>query len=215
MMDSSLSPQELQTLASYEEIAAERSKRRGDIYWWGEKFCHFSEFIGRGMILDIGCGHGKDAIMFEEDVCYRYVGIDISTAMMKLARTHAPHAMFARMNMYQLGFPSQCFSGFWAAASLLHIPKSRITEVLTEIKRVMKSGAIGFIALREGDTEEMVIKNLRGDNRFYAFYRQEEFSNILRRNDFEVLHADKDLREYQSTEPDIHNIWLTFIVRNL
>jgi len=176
---------------------------------------HFAQYIGKGKILDIGCGHGNGALIFKEDTVYSYIGIDISSAMMKLARTNAPNAMFARMNMYQLGFLSQCFDGFWAAASLLHIPKSRINAAFTEIKRVMKPGAIGFIALREGDTEEMVIKNLRGDNRFYAFYRQEEFSRVLQQNDFEILHADKDMREYESAKPDIHNVWLTFIVRNL
>jgi len=215
IVQSILSPEELLTLASYEQIGAQRAKRRSDIYWWGEKFCHFAEFIGYGLILDIGCGHGNDAIMFEQDALYRYIGIDMSWTMMKLARTQAPNALFTQMNMYQLGFQSQCFDGFWAAASLLHIPKSRINAAFMEIKRVMKPDAIGFIALREGDTEEMVIKDLRGDNRFYAFYRQEEFFCVLKRNGFEVLHADKDMREYESAKPNIHNAWLTFIVRCL
>jgi len=210
-----LSVQEQQTLASYEQIAAQRATQRNNIYWWGVEFSHLIRHLKEGLVLDIGCGHGKDAVMFAGYPRYRYVGVDISCAMMKLARQQSLDAMFAQMNIYQLGFSSQCFDGFWAAASLLHIPKSRIDEACAEIKRVLKHGAIGFIALREGDTEEMVIKNLRGDNRFYAFYRQKEFRDVLTRNGFEVLDADKDLREYESTEPDIHNVWLTFIVKYL
>ena len=214
-MESFLSPQELETIAAYQRIAHARAQQRNDPQWWSAGFQHFTRTLPSGRILDVGCGHAQNASIFAT-YGYRYIGIDISPAMLALARQYEPHAMFARMNMHQLGFSDACFDGFWAAASLLHIPKSQVTRPLKEIKRVVRQRGIGFICLREGDTEEMVIKNLRGDNRFYAFYRQEEFCRILAENGFEVIGAGRDLREFNATEPkDTHNVWLTFFVRNL
>ena len=117
--------------------------------------------------------------------------------------------------MYELGFQSGCFDGFWAAASLLHIPKSQIAKPLAEIKRVVKQGGIGFIAIREGYTEEMVIRmrDICSDSRFYAFYHQDEFCQLLQENGFEVLKKYRDLREYVKN-PVPRNVWLTFFVRN-
>ena len=214
-MESLLSPQERETLAAYQRIAHERAQQRNDPQWCGAAFQHFTRTLPGGRILDVGCGHGQNASIFTT-YGYRYTGIDISPAMLTLARQYEPRAMFTRMNMHQLGFSNACFDGFWAAASLLHIPKSQVTRPLKEIKRVVRHKGIGFICLREGDTEEMVTKNLRGDNRFYAFYRQEEFFRILTENGFEVIGAGRDLREFNAAEQqNIHNVWLTFFVRNL
>lgn len=213
MSNYALSPEELQTLASYEQIAAERAKRKSDVQWWRVPFHYFIKLLPAGLILDIGCGNGKDALLFRQSHAHRYIGIDMSPAMMTLAQTYAPQSTFIRMNMHAMAFKSASFDGFWAAASLLHIPKYHISSVLAEIRRIMKPGAVGFIALREGDSEEMVIGNLRDDNRFFAFYRIQEFERILVDNGFEVIVANRDLREYNSQKP--HNAWLTFFARTL
>lgn len=211
----SLSSQELQTLTSYEQIAAERAKHRSNAMWWNDAYHYFTTFVPTGYILDIGCAHGRDATLFKQNNTHHYVGIDISPAMLALARSHEPQSLFIRMNMHTMAFKSASFDGFWAAASLLHIPKYNISSVLAEIRRVMKPGTIGFIALKEGDSEEMVIGNFRGDNRFYAFYHLEEFEHILINNGFEVIVADRDLREYDRNHTNPHNVWLTFFARTL
>lgn len=210
----SLSLQELQTLASYEEIAAERAKLKSNVWWWSAAYYYLTTFVPAGYILDIGCAHGRDAFLFKQSTAHRYVGIDISPAMLALARVHAPQSIFMRMNMHAMAFQSKSFDGFWAAASLLHIPKYNISSILKEIRRVMKPDAMGFIALKEGDGEEMVIGNLRGDNRFYAFYQLEEFERVLANNGFEVIVASRDLREYNPTHPH-KSVWLTFFARTM
>ena len=211
-MDTLLSSPELQTLASYEKIAAERAKRRSDPEWWRSKFDYFKTLLPEGLIVDIGCGNGQGALLFSMHRNYQYVGIDLSPAMLALTKQYAPHAAFMRMNMHALYFKPSSFDGFWAAASLLHIPKSSIASVLTEIRRVMKSGAIGFIALKEGDSEGMIVKeDLFGDNRFYAFYRLETFRHILEKNGFVVTRRGRDLREYDGKDP--HSVWLFYFVR--
>lgn len=210
----SLSLQELQTLASYEEIAAERAKHRSNALWWYGAYYYLTTFVPAGYILDIGCAHGRDALLFKQNNAINYIGIDISPTMLTLARQFAPQSVFIRMNMSKMAFQSASFDGFWAVASLLHIPKYRISSVLAEIRRVMKPGALGFIALKEGDGEEIVIGNFRGDNRFYAFYQLEEFKRVLADNGFEVIVASRNLREYDPAHSH-KSVWLTFFVRTL
>ena len=66
-----LSPQELQTLASYEEIAEERAKRiPPDNRWWATRFIEFTRLLYGGRILDIGCGDGRDAQLFPRWLSY-------------------------------------------------------------------------------------------------------------------------------------------------
>lgn len=208
-----LSLQEQETLQSYERIAVERAQRRANSNWWRVAYYYLTSHVRAGHILDLGCGNGPAALLFAQNPAHHYVGIDISPAMMNLTHTYAHGFDFARMNMYQLGFPSAMFDGFWAAASLLHIPKSRITSILAELRRVMKQKSTGFIALRCGNSEEMVIGNLSGNNRFYAYYGQQEFCHILEHNGFEIIISGSDFREYDGTDP--HTIWLIFFVHTL
>ena len=210
-MDTLSSSEELQTLVSYGQIAVEWAKRRSNAEWWRDKFDYFRTLVRGGWIIDIGCGTGKDAWLFLPGDAYHYIGIDFSPAMLALTKQYAPQSLFMRMNMHALGFQSASFDGFWAAASLLHIPKYRIASVLAEIRRVVKSGAAGFITLKEGDTEEMIIRNFRGDNRFYAFYCQAEFHALLEQNGFSVIRMGRDLREYDGKDP--HSAWLFYFVR--
>ena len=53
------------------------------------------------------------------------------------------------MDFYKLNFPSGSFDGFWASASLLHIPKNKIHQVLSDIKNIIKPNGIGFISLKQ------------------------------------------------------------------
>src|SRR5690606_36697645 len=104
-----------------------------------------------------------------------------------------------------LDFPNEKFDGFWTAATLMHIPKSRIDEALQSIKNVLKDDAVGFISLKEGEGEEIVDKY--EGKRFFDFYSMEEFEEVVKRNNFEVLWK---LRQHVSE----NTIWLQFIVRN-
>ncbi|MBI5152872.1 MAG: class I SAM-dependent methyltransferase [Parcubacteria group bacterium] len=207
-----LSPEEQKTLESYAKIAKERAKTHSNPNVWRNEFEEFRKFLSRGSILDVGCGNGRDAPLFIESE-YRYVGVDLSPEMIMCAREFAPSATFCEGDMYALPFPQDSFDGFWASASLLHIPKRNITKVLQEIKRVVKIGGIGFFAIKEGNGERMVEGRYGGDERFFAFYGQTEFADVLQKNGFEILKQKRDLREYNT--PDSTDVWLCYWVRSL
>ena len=211
MENKSLTPQELQTLNAYDTFLAKtRTTTHGDITFWQKQFHLFTSFLPSGTILDLGCGAGRDALLFATNTAYRYVGVDLSSKMLEEARKIAPEADFREMSMYALDFPDRTFDGFWAAASLLHIPKRDLNRALGELRRVVKSKGIGFIAVKEGKGERMIETNEADDERFFAFYSNTEFAGRLNENGFRILKNERDTREYNP--PKNLNIWLWYIV---
>jgi len=106
------------------------------------------------------------------------------------------------MGVHDLDFPAGEFDGFWAAAVLLHIPKERIDEALKKIKKVVKPSGVGFISVKQGEGE----KTDEATGRWFAYYGQDEFTDVLRKNGYKVLEAGIRPTEGETT-------WLTFFVK--
>lgn len=200
-----LSPEELTTQASYARLAVTRNIDKAEMEFWRPEFEEFKKLLPSGKVLDLGCGAGRDALLFAADPNYEYVGIDLSDEMIQQARKLIPEADFKQMSMYNLDFASQTFDGFWASTSLLHIPKNKIDGVLCELKRVLKPKSIGFISLKYGIGEELL---KRGDDvRFFALYTEQEMEQYLVHNGFKTLTAKVGTHPKSGSQQ-----WLTMMV---
>lgn len=206
-------PKELKTLEAYAKNTQGWTKTHSDQDFWLPCYTLFQELLPKGKVLDIGCGGGRDAEFFIQ-AGYDYVGIDAVGEMIKQARDNAPSGNFLQMSMYSLGFlphPNpNSFDGFWASASLLHIPKENLPLVLEEIKRVVRPGGIGFISVKEGEGESMVRggSGIEGENeRFFAFYEIREFAGVLESKGFEILKCLRFTRIPDSA------VWLVYFVK--
>lgn len=209
-----LSQEELTTLASYENLAATRSTVINHTpfnrEFWRPEFEKFRKLLPHGRILDVGCGNGREALLFT-DAGYTYTGIDLSPSMLAEARKLAPGANFIGMSMYDLAFPSDSFDGLWDCCTLFHAPKSKVGLALREARRVTRKGAIALFIMKEGEGERMV-KDFRGGNeRFFAFYSDAEFSGTLEAHGFHVLESSRDLREYDP--PRCTNVYLIYFTQ--
>lgn len=205
-----LTPEEQQTLASYKTIASTRNDSHGNPHFWRAEFTQFNKLLPSGKIIDIGCGAGRDALLFCEHK-YDYTGVDLSPEMLQEAKRLVPHADFLEMSMYNLNFLPHTFDGFWAAASLLHIPKHKVTTVLEQIKTIAKPGAVGFFAMKEGNGEKLIQGTKEEDKRFFAFYQEDEFLQILEKQGFTVLEYTRDAREYNPNKN--LTVWLRYFVQ--
>ncbi len=173
---------------------------------WPLEMKEFHRLLPKGRILEVGAGGGRDARELIK-LGYTYIGIDISEPLLVIARKNCPGAEFINMSLYDLHFPEK-FDGFWASAVLLHIPKKRINNVLQKLKSAQKKGAIGFISIKDGQGEEVTSKEINGLNgkRFFAYWSKNEFSEILDRNGFGILH-------YGYRRVTLNTNWHTFIVQ--
>lgn len=205
-----LTTEEGMTLDTYDAIAKQWSEEHAIPGFWREEMRTFQEFLPFGKVLEVGSGGGRDAkelIAFG----YKYTGTDISSRFVEVAKEKIPEATFLVQSVYDLKFPDDTrFDGFWASAVLLHIPKTKIGKALQRIRNYMRGGGIGFISLKRGEGEKLEERladsNSRNDKRFFAYYSEKEFSNVLLKNGFEVVRAQVRKMSEKTT-------WLCFFVR--
>lgn len=196
---------------AYDALVHQRNIIASDPKTWGFEAIILTRRARRNArILDIGCGAGRDALLLPRVGEFKYTGVDVSHEMLVEARKLAPGVSFARGDMYTLPFADRTFDAFWAAASLLHVPKHYIGRVLDEIRRVLRLDAVGFIAMKEGVGERMVPGPLPGTDRFFSFWLQDEFVATLHSHGFSVLESSR--RKLSSED---RTTWLRFFVQAL
>jgi ubiquinone/menaquinone biosynthesis C-methylase UbiE len=188
--DMKLTFEEKITRESYDKIAKRWSDKNGAVTIWNKEIKTFLKLLGKGKILEIGSGSGRDAEIFVK-AGYGYIGTDVSSALLKIARKRVPGAIFLEQSVCELNFPKETrFDGFWTSMTLLHISKNRIDQALQQIKKFVKNRGVGFISIKEGMGEKMESKTAdygSDDKRFFSYYSKEEFENILLRNGFQII----------------------------
>lgn len=138
-------------------------------------------------ILDIGCGAGRDALLFTE-LGVGVTGIDFSESMLTLAKTNAPLAEFHRMDIEEMDFPTESFDGAWANASLLHLSKEAFPNVLAQIWEILKEDGVFYLSLKKGQGEGMELDmRYGGIEKYYSYYQEQELQDLLKKAGFQVL----------------------------
>lgn len=197
-------------IKTYNKIAKDYSQVNYDNFWLDE-FKIFKKFVRGKKIIDIGCGNGRDAEMFVKSK-FDYTGIDISKNMLKIAKARVKKAKFKQMNFYNIRLPRGSFEGFWALASLLHVPKRRMQNVLRSIRNILTDQGVGFIAMKEKNRMDhgLVRSRMYGQEigRYFAFWKKDEMKKVLEDTGFKIMRVTTRIGRH---DPD-HN-WLCFFVR--
>jgi ubiquinone/menaquinone biosynthesis C-methylase UbiE len=114
----------------------------------------FVEFVGltAGLVADVGCGPGRVAAWLTAhglDV----VGVDVSHAMLTVAR-RAHHSIgFEAGRLSALPFEDGSLVGAVCWYSIIHTPPEHLREVFTELQRVLADGGHLLVAFQAGDSE--------------------------------------------------------------
>ena len=193
------------TAKTYDKIASTYSNTRV-AHFWVEEFDFFKSIFDGKKVIDFGCGEGRDAIIFIQSG-FDYTGVDISEGMLRIARERVSGGVFQQADFSQVDFTAGAFDGFRAAASFIHVPKKDIHTVLQEAKRVVKTRGIGFISIKEKrETNEGMVYEDRygGMGRYFSFYTQDEFRQILEENGYSILKFN--------THAEGKNNWLCYFV---
>ncbi len=127
-------------VASYDTIAEEYAGHYFDELSRKPFDCNlltrFSQLTPEGLTCDIGCGPGHIA-RFLSDLGLDVLGVDISQAMVEVARRLNPGLVFEQGDMLCLQFPDNTFAGIAAFYSVIHIERSRLPQALEELFRVL------------------------------------------------------------------------------
>lgn len=144
-------------------------------------------------IVEIGCGDGRDAkeiIKHTKD----YVGFDISEGLIELAKKHVPGAKFEVADAVGYKYPSNLDVVF-AFASLLHLDKDEVQQVLQIVSDKLKAGGIFYISLKFGDNYQEFIKHDKYGKRQFFLYNPEIIKQLAPK-DLKVVHAQEETHGY-------------------
>jgi ubiquinone/menaquinone biosynthesis C-methylase UbiE len=117
----------------------------------------FAEMLNEhadALIADIGCGSGR-VTEHLSGAGLRVVGLDLSPAMVTIARGSHEELPFVAAHAAALPFRSGAVGGLISWYSLINLPTSALPEVFTEFARVMRPRAPVVVAFQCGDGERV------------------------------------------------------------
>lgn len=150
-----------------------------------EKFCTL--LPPQGVMVDIGCGSGRDAQIFSEKGL-KVLGVDFCSNLLEIARKTAPLAQFQLLDIEETSLPTATFDGAWASSSLSHISKTMFPQVLKNIYKSLKDKGYFYINMKKGSGEVLEPDARYGAfQKFWSFFEEEELKQLLEDAEFTIL----------------------------
>lgn len=102
------------------------------------------------LILDAGCGSGRDAKAFAE-MGYRVEAFDASSEM--VARAARYSGLPVRQRSFTDISETARYDGIWCCASLLHVPGDELPGVMQRLATALKPGGVWYVSFKYGTGE--------------------------------------------------------------
>ncbi len=198
------------TIATYDEMAALSAARQEQKLMTEDLDAFIKLVPPASSILDLGCGSGRDTAYFHEHG-FAVLGVDLSQGMLDEARRLHPEILLRKMDMRQLDMNDESLEGVWARASLLHLPKTDVVVTLKEIFRILKPGGIFFVSVKEKEIAAATAKQIGGRYRYYSYYDQAEFAELLTETGFDIFEQKTTISTDASVGSEKH--WLIFFAK--
>lgn len=130
-------------------------------------------------ILDFGCGPGRDLMTFKS-LGHNPVGLDGSAEFCQMASQYSGCEVL-HQNFVDVSLGIERFDGIFANASLFHVPKEHLQQVLDRLYEALRENGILFMSNPRGCSEEWL-----GDR--YGHYMELDVTSLfLNRAGFVVL----------------------------
>lgn len=153
-------------------------------------------------ILDFGCGSGRDTKYFLEHG-YKVDAIDGSLELCKLASAHT--GIKVRQMLFQELQERERYDGIWACASILHVAKNELPDILQRMHNALKPDGIIYASFKYGDFEG------ERNGRYFSDFTEESFYKMVKGIHglvMEKMWITGDVRDGREEEK-----WLNIILR--
>lgn len=157
-------------------------------------------------ILDFGCGSGRDSKYFIEQG-YKVKAIDGSEEMCKLASS------YINQEVYCMKFEDlkdiNTYDAIWACASILHIEKEKLINILSKMITALKDNGIIYTSFKIGEGYNIQ------EGKYYNYLTKDEMIKLLNK-----LNKNVKLIDYFETLPSTkrkakNTTWGNFIIKRL
>lgn len=134
----------------------------------------FLKYIPKGgHILDLGCGSGRDSLEFIKKG-YNVTAVDgskeLAVAASKIIGQQVICSKFEDIKL------NKTFHGIWACASLLHVNKNYIVDVIKNVSSNLKTNGVFYMSFKYGENEYIDEKG-----RYFNCYTEKTFNELINR----------------------------------
>ncbi|MDD4743824.1 MAG: class I SAM-dependent methyltransferase [Eubacteriales bacterium] len=127
-----------------------------------------------GLVLDLGCGSGRDSRVFLEKG-YDVTAVDASRELIRHCRTFlGDRAIQATFESF--GSPV-CFDGIWACASLIHVSREHLPDILRKYVAMLHPGGVFFMSFKLRPSDYCA------HGRSFTCFTQSQLDTLLRQAD--------------------------------
>ncbi len=153
-------------------------------------------------VLDFGCGPGRDLRTFTE-LGHHAVGLDGAAPFVAMARAYSGCEVW-QQNFLELDLPAESFDGVYACATLFHVPRTALPQVLAQLHHTLKPDGVLFCSNPHGRDQEGF-----SGSRYGAYLSLETWRNLLTNAGFvELSHFFRP-----PGVPRAQQIWLASVWR--
>ena len=112
----------------------------------------FTELVERGVICDVGCGPGH-VTRFLAERHPGVVGLDLSPAMIAIARQRSPELTFVVGSIMSLPVADAAWAGVVSLYSIIHLTPAERTSACREFARAIRPGGWLLVAFHVDSPE--------------------------------------------------------------
>ncbi|MBK1681446.1 DUF3427 domain-containing protein [Rhodocyclus tenuis] len=138
------------TIAYYERYAVRFVETTIEVDMSGLHARFLAHVPEGGLILDAGCGSGRDSKAFLS-AGYRVRAFDASARIAELSSDFLGMPV-AVMRFSEFSEEAR-YDGIWACASLLHLPEAELSSALARLWAGLKPGGVFYLSFKRGDGE--------------------------------------------------------------
>ena len=185
------------TIKTYDAIVEKFDKEYCKTIYYKKQLDNFLKRLRKGSkILDIGCGTGHVARYLSKKG-FNVVGVDLSERMLVTAKQKSPQSDFYLMDVREIKFKPQSYDAVLCLFVLNHVDHKEAKKVIGKMSKILRKKGHLFIAVPEGEGEEVVPEPLNPRHKMYFSYYQKEFlKKELEKNGLKLLGVeDRYLRK--------------------
>ena len=142
------------TRTSYDTVAASYADQLrhalDDLPYLRAALTLFASLVDGGPVADVGCGPGHVTAHLHR-LGVDAFGVDLSPAMVDVARREYPRLRFEVGDMTGLHLADASVAGLLAWWSLVHVPDEAVPAIFGEFRRVLRPGGPMMVGFHAGD----------------------------------------------------------------
>ena len=154
-------------------------------------------------ILDIGCGPGNNAkILFDRDTSYCIEGLDLSPAMIRMARTTLHEGTFRVQDIRKIASDKK-YDAIIVSFCIVHLSDEETRSLVQKIAAMLRKNGSLYLSFMEGKKAGLETTSFSNDTIFFNYYERNAIQKLLDENSIhtiETLHDTYQEQDGSSTQ---------------